>query len=72
MTYTGIAMDTKLAPTYAILVMGYLEHKMYIIIKEIYSEDISNAITQSWTRYIDDCWIIWESRFADIKLFHIS
>lgn len=67
---SGTAMGTKLAPTYAILVMGYLEYKMYKMIKQVYPEEISNAIVESWIRYIDDCWIIWESRFGDITDFH--
>ena len=66
----GTAMGTKMAPTYAILVMGFIEVNMYRILKEIHNEEISNSIKNTWLRYIDDCWIIWERRFGDITDFY--
>ena len=65
---SGTAMGTKMAPTYAILVVGFLEEKMYTRIKEIYSENISNNIICGWIRYIDDCWIVWKESYGDINI----
>jgi hypothetical protein len=65
---SGTAMGTKMAPTYAILVMAFLEEKMYTIIKQIYNnDDISNQIIKSWIRYIDDCFILWKESYGDIS-----
>jgi len=65
----GTAMGTKMAPTYAILVMGFLEEKMYTIIKDIYHPNIGERIINSWVRYIDDCWITWYEEYGTIDLF---
>ena len=67
---SGTAMGTKMAPTYAILVMGFLEEKMYTRLKEVYNDDICQEIINSWLRYIDDCWIIWNTnRYGNILIF---
>lgn len=55
----GTAMGTKFAPTYATLVMGYLEQKLYQNIEEKYGIDIARYIETSWFRFLDDCFIIW-------------
>ena len=47
----GTAIGTKFAPPYAILFMGYLEHK------------ILNSLVEKplvWLRYIDDIFMIWQ------------
>ena len=67
---SGTAMGTKMAPTYAILFMGFLEEKMYSITKEIYNDDISSKITENWIRYIDDCFIVWNTEFGSIDNFN--
>ena len=66
---SGTAMGTKMAPTYASLVMGFLEVKMYTRIKEVYSSDGYLHLTNSWLRYIDDCWLIWNADYGDIQIF---
>ena len=66
---SGTAMGTKMAPTYAILVMGFLEENMYTRLKNIYPSEIAEEITYGWIRYIDDCFIIWHNRFGDIDPF---
>ena len=63
---SGTAMGTKMAPTYAILVMGFLEENMYTRLQDIYSTQIVQEIISGWIRYIDDCFIIWYERFGDI------
>jgi hypothetical protein len=66
---SGTAMGTKMAPTYACLVMGYLETKMYSKIKEVYPNDVYEHILNSWLRYIDDGWLIWNHSFGSIDGF---
>lgn len=55
----GTAMGTKVAPTYATLVLGYLEEKLYSSVKEKFGQNIESFIRNSWKRYLDDCFIIW-------------
>ena len=57
----GTAMGTKMAPTYATLVLGHLEHKLYENLKCEYGEELSNYIQHNWKRFLDDCFIIWNS-----------
>ena len=66
---SGTAMGTKMAPTYAILVMGFLEEKMYTRIKAIYNDQIADKIICGWLRYIDDCWIPWKGSYGPIASF---
>lgn len=55
----GTAMGTKVAPTYASLVMGYLEEKLYSILPDIFDADFTLYIKENWKRYLDDCFIFW-------------
>lgn len=66
---SGTAMGTKVAPSYASLVMGFLEEKLYNTIFEEYSFE-AHDIQNSWIRYLDDCWIIWKVRYGDHTKFH--
>ena len=66
---SGTAMGTKVAPTYASLVMGYLEEHLYSRIKDIFPT-VADNIKNSWLRYLDDCWIIWNKNYGDHKLFY--
>lgn len=66
----GTAMGTKVAPTYATLVMGYLENKMYESLKESFDEEFSNYIQQNWKRFLDDCFIFWTKSKDDLNKFH--
>ena len=54
----GTAMGTKVAPTYANLVMGYWETRLY---KEVavHFKVYSMYFMQNWKRYLDDCLIMW-------------
>lgn len=56
----GTAMGTKVAPTYATLVLGYLEEKLYSNIQDKFGHDYETFIRKSWKRYLDDCFIIWD------------
>ena len=66
----GTAMGTKFAPNYATLVLGFLEHKMYNSLLENYGATLSLNICSNFKRYLDDCFIIWDNRWADITDFH--
>lgn len=56
----GTAMGTKVAPTYATLVLGFLEEKLFTSVKEKFGENFELYIRKSWKRYLDDCFIIWD------------
>ena len=64
----GTAMGTKVAPTYACLVLGYLESNLY---QKLENKDKSLAadVFKQWKRYIDDCFIFWERSFEDLQTF---
>lgn len=66
----GTAMGTKVAPTYATLVMGYLENKMYESLKQSFDEEFSTYIKQNWKRFLDDCFIFWTKSKEDLHKFH--
>lgn len=66
----GTAMGTKVAPTYATLVLGYLEIKLYEKVGEKFGEEFKNNIIKSWKRYLDDCFIVWEDSIDKLMLFH--
>jgi hypothetical protein len=57
----GTAMGTKMASTYATLVLGYLEHILYEQLLNSYEQKFASYILQNWKRFLDDCFIIWNS-----------
>ena len=57
----GTAMGTKMAPTYATLVLGYLENIMYENVESNYGSNFAVYIKQNWFRFLDDCFILWNS-----------
>ena len=63
----GTAMGTKVAPTYATLVMGYLEIKLYEKIAEKYGINTRTNFIGKWRRYLDDCFIIWDTNIDTPK-----
>lgn len=63
----GTAMGTKVAPTYATLVMGFLEERMYIKLLEI-KPNVAEDIITSWTRFLDDCFVIWRSEYGTAEI----
>ncbi|OOY72080.1 GIY-YIG nuclease family protein [Solemya velum gill symbiont] len=66
----GTAMGTKVAPTYANLVMGYLEYKLYEKVKDEFDDDFKQYILEQWKRFLDDCFIFWKKSKEDLHLFH--
>lgn len=55
----GTAMGTKMAPTYAILVLAFLEERLYEKLQIEKGIDYSTFVQEGFLRYIDDCFIIW-------------
>ncbi|XP_053398132.1 uncharacterized protein LOC128556608 [Mercenaria mercenaria] len=54
----GTAMGTRVAPTYATLVLGYLEETLYNNIKHRYSSEFASYLRLNWKRFLDDCFLI--------------
>lgn len=65
----GTAMGTKMAPTNATLTLGYLEEKMYKEINKLFNEETERYITKHWKRYLDDCFIVWNSGDNNLSVF---
>lgn len=54
----GTAMGTKVAPTYATLVLGYLEEILYEKLENKYGREFSEYIQSNFWRFIDDCFSV--------------
>ncbi|OOZ70928.1 hypothetical protein BOW49_13320, partial [Solemya velum gill symbiont] len=73
---SGTAMGTKMAPTYATLVLGYLEEILRERMREKYGETFAVYLKNNWKRFLDDCFIIWtenipiEAFFAELNNLH--
>jgi len=63
----GTAMGTKCAPTYATLVMGYLEIDLYKKIESQLGTEQALYFSKNYKRFLDDCFLLWQLKFADIK-----
>jgi hypothetical protein len=50
-----------MAPTYATLVLGYLEHILYEKLLNSYGQEFASYVQQNWKRFLDDYFIIWNS-----------
>jgi hypothetical protein len=61
----GTVMGNKMAPIYATLVLGYLEHILYEQLLNNYGQEFASYVRQNWKRFLDDCFIIWN---ADIPV----
>ena len=65
---SGTSMGSIVAPVYATLAMGFLEIKMYTIIRNTFTADYCSYIENNFKRFLDDCFIIWDQR-QDLKRF---
>ena len=65
------AMGTRMAPSYATPVLGYLEGNMYDQAKGLFGDMIRPYIKDNWLRYLDDCFINWIFGEDDLRRFHI-
>ena len=59
-------MGTKMASTYATLILAYLEENLYEVIGKKYANDMKEEFTKSWKRYLDNCFRFW----GDIYKLH--
>ena len=64
----GTAMGTKFAPTYATLVLGFLEEKLYLQADEISENGIGAMLKADWRRFLDDCFVFWKISRQDLSL----
>ena len=65
---SGTAMGTKMAPTYANLVLGYLEIKLYEECEKLQDLNFRTFIEDGWKRYLDDGYITWSNEFGNINI----
>ena len=63
-------MGTKIAPTYTVLTLVYLEENLFEIIGKKYGNDIKEEFTKSCKRYLDDYFIFWKCTWEDINELH--
>ncbi|XP_071126623.1 uncharacterized protein [Mytilus edulis] len=62
-------MGTKVAPTYATLVMGFLEDKMYQQVESEFDTAFKVYVKSEWKRFFDDCFIIL-NKSHNLEKFH--
>ena len=62
-------MGTKFAPTYATLVLAYLEEKLYTQLESV-NKALSEYVKHNWKRFLDDCFIIWINSEHELTEFH--
>ena len=65
----GTAMGTKMAPTYANLVLAYLEEQLYQKISTEKGDEFGNFIRHNYLRYLDDCFIVWPTSKYNLDYF---
>ena len=63
----GTAMGTKFAPTYATLVLGYLEIQLYDRINISYGPEAKDIFKKILKRYLDDVFMILNTQMFNIQ-----
>ena len=63
-------MGTKMARSYATLVLGYLENELYSQVSNKMGEEISHYVYANWIRFLDDCYINWPYSEDKLKELH--
>ena len=63
-------MGTKVAPTYATLVMGFLEENLYSTVDKHFDNTFGEYIRDSWRRYFDDCFVFWTKTREELQDFY--
>ena len=61
----GTATGIKVAPTYADLIMGYLEIKFYFKLKLELGESVAQYFSSHYRRYLDDGQIMWNTKLGE-------
>ena len=64
-------MGTKVALTYATLVLCFLEEKLYRTVEHQKGNAFANFVRDQWRRYLNDCFIFWKRSMDDLVYFHI-
>ena len=62
-------MGTKVASTYATLVLGFLEEINTKKIRTEKGKEFAKYIEDQWKRYLDDCFMFWQNSHGDLDLF---
>ena len=63
-------MGTKFAPTYATLVLAYLEEKLYVQTEIKYGKEFARYIKDNWKRFLDYYFILWTKGEENLKTLH--
>ena len=58
----------KIAPTYATLVVGFLEKQLYQRIEEKYGEATKTEFIKNFKRFLDDCFIFWQKSREELEI----
>ena len=65
----GTETGTTVAPTYANLVMAFLETKLYSEVLRVFGSEVQKYVIKNWFRFLDDGTILWKKSFGDITRF---
>ena len=57
-------------PSYATLVLGYLENELYSQVSSKMGEEIGHYVYTNWRRFLDDCYINWPNGEDKLKELH--
>ena len=59
-----------MAPTYATVVMGYLEKELYSRYEDTFGNEDKDDFIKLFKRFLDDCFIIWKRSEEDLMKFY--
>ena len=63
-------MGTRFAPSYASLVLAYLEKRPYSKAEIEFDIEFALYIKENWKRILDDCFMFWSKGEDNLKKFH--
>ncbi|XP_036356694.1 uncharacterized protein LOC118762276 [Octopus sinensis] len=66
---SGTAMGTRVAPTFANLVMAYLEVQISEHARLKFGENFQKYLLTNWKCYLDDCFILWLHNIEQLTEF---
>ena len=66
----GTAMGTKCALVYATMVIAFLEVRLYDKFQECFGLEARQKFQKEWMRYLDDCFIYWDTRLGPVTQLH--
>ena len=61
-------MGTKFEPTYATLVIGFLEEKLCLQADENFENSFGEMLKADWRRFLDDCFVFWKKSRQDLTV----